>query len=141
MFLWLSCLTVTSEFGLVGFYGLSTIVGYLMSNTVYTDILNVYDLVWFRFYGISTIVGYSMPNPLYIYVYIYYFAWLGLWHINCCRLFNAKSSLYIYIRYIIFDLVGFNGISNLGMLFNAHVLFIHICIRYLICKNILSITF
>ena len=29
--------------------------------------------------------------------------WLGwvLWHINHCRLFNAKSSLYIYIKYII----------------------------------------
>ena len=28
--------------------------------------------------------------------------WLGwvLWHINHCRLFNAKSSLYIYIKYI-----------------------------------------
>ena len=23
-----------------------------------------------------------------------------LWHINHCRLFNAKSSLYIYIKYI-----------------------------------------
>ena len=34
------------------------------------------------------------------------FVWLGLWHINhClhinhCRLFNAKSSLYIFIKYI-----------------------------------------
>ena len=26
-------------------------------------------LVWF--YGISTIVGYLMPNPLHIYIYIY----------------------------------------------------------------------
>ena len=26
--------------------------------------------------------------------------WLVLWHINHCRLFNAKSSLYIYIKYI-----------------------------------------
>ena len=30
--------------GLVGFYGLSSIVGYLMSKSVYTDILNIYDL-------------------------------------------------------------------------------------------------
>ena len=28
-----------------------------------------FDLV--GFYGISTIVGYLMPNPLYIYIYIY----------------------------------------------------------------------
>ena len=26
--------------------------------------------------------------------------WLVLWHINICRLFNAKSCLYIYIKYI-----------------------------------------
>ena len=34
-----------------------------------------------------------------------WFGWV-LWHINHCRLFNAKSSLYIYIKYIGF---GFNG--------------------------------
>ena len=32
------------SFGLFGFYGLSIIVGYLMSNSVYTYILNIYDL-------------------------------------------------------------------------------------------------
>ena len=31
-------------FGLVGFYGMATIVGYLMSNPLYTYILNIYDL-------------------------------------------------------------------------------------------------
>ena len=35
------------------------------------------------------------------------------WHINHCRLFNAKSSLYIYIKYIRFGLVGFYGISTI----------------------------
>ena len=41
--------------------------------------------------------------------------WLGwvLWHINHCRLFNAKSSLYIYITYIGFGWVGFYGISTI----------------------------
>ena len=34
-----------------------------------------------------------------------------LWHINYCRLFKAKFSLYICIKYIWFDLVGFYGIS------------------------------
>ena len=34
---------------LVVFYGISTLVGYLMLNPVYTYILNVYDLVWFCF--------------------------------------------------------------------------------------------
>ena len=61
-------------FGLVGLYGISTIVGYLMPNPLYTYILDIYDLVSFC---------------------------LVLWHINRCRLFNAKSVLYIYIRYMI----------------------------------------
>ena len=36
-------------FGWVGFYGISTIVGYLMPNPFYTYILNIYDLVWLGF--------------------------------------------------------------------------------------------
>ena len=35
----------TIWFGLVGFYGISTIVGYLMLNPLYTYILNIYDLL------------------------------------------------------------------------------------------------
>ena len=30
---------------------------------------NLIVMVWF--YGILTIVGYIMPNPIYIYIYIY----------------------------------------------------------------------
>ena len=30
---------------------------------------SMFGLVWF--YGISTLVGYLMPNPVYIYIYIY----------------------------------------------------------------------
>ena len=58
-------------FGLVWFYCISTIVGYLMPNPFYTCILNINDLVWFGlvwFYGISSIVGHLMPNPLYTYI-------------------------------------------------------------------------
>ena len=48
---------------LVWLYGISTTVGYLMPNTLYTYILH---MIWFvEFYGISTIVGYLMPNPFY----------------------------------------------------------------------------
>ena len=36
-------------FGLVGFYGISTVVGYLMPNPPYTNILNIYDLLWLGF--------------------------------------------------------------------------------------------
>ena len=88
-------------FGLVGFYGISTIVGYLMPNPLSTHILNIYDLV----------------------------GWV-LWHINHCRLFNAKSSFYTYIKYIWFGLVGFDGISTIvGYLmpnpFSTHILNIY----------------
>ena len=41
-----------------------------------------------------------------------WFGWV-LWHINYCWLFNANSSLYIYIEYIWFGLVGFDGISTI----------------------------
>ena len=36
-------------FGLVGFYGILTFVGYLIANPLYTYILNIYDLVWLDF--------------------------------------------------------------------------------------------
>ena len=32
-------------FYLIGFYGISTFVGHLMPNPIYTNILNIYDLV------------------------------------------------------------------------------------------------
>ena len=102
-------------FGLFGFYGISTIVGYLMPNPLYTYISNIL-FGWVRFYSISTIVGYLMPNPLYTYILnIYDLVWFGLvsWHINHCWLFNTKSSLYIYIKYIGFGLVVFYGISTI----------------------------
>ena len=112
-------------FGLVWFYGISTIVGYLMPNPFYAYMLNIYDLVWLGFmayhhcrlfnakssvyiyikyigfglvwfYGISTIVDYLLPNPFYTYILnIYDLVWLGFMAYHHCRLFYAKSSLYI----------------------------------------------
>ena len=38
-----------SIYDLVGFYGISTIGGYLMPNLLYTYTLNICDLVWFGF--------------------------------------------------------------------------------------------
>ena len=54
-------------FGLVWFYGISTITGYLMPNPLYTYKLNIYGLVWF--------------------------CWV-LWHVSYCGLFKAKFYLY-----------------------------------------------
>ena len=154
-------------FGLVGFYGISIIVSYLMPNPLYTYILNIYDLVsfglilwhinycrlfnaksslyiyikyiWFGlvgFYGISIIVSYLMPNPLYTYILnIYDLVSFGLilWHINYCRLFNAKSSLYIYIKYIWFGLVGFYDISTIVRYLMSNQFYIYI---YIYISNI-----
>ena len=44
------------------------LIGYLILNTLYTYILNIYDLVWLDCYGISTIIGYLVLDPLYTYI-------------------------------------------------------------------------
>ena len=36
--------TYKCVFGLVWFYGISTIIGYLMPKLIYANILNIYDL-------------------------------------------------------------------------------------------------
>ena len=48
--------------GLIYFYGISTIEGYLMPNSLCTYMICL-GSIWF--YGISTIVGYLTPNPFY----------------------------------------------------------------------------
>ena len=58
------------------FYGISTIIGYLMPNPRNTYILNIW-FGWVGFYGILTIVGYLMPNPLYTYILNIWFGWVG----------------------------------------------------------------
>ena len=37
-----------------------------MLKPIYTYLVNIYDLV--GFYGISTVVGYLMPKPIYTYL-------------------------------------------------------------------------
>ena len=54
-------------YDLVWFYGISTIVGYLMPNPV-LHIYWIYVILLGWVYGIPTIVGYLMPNPLYSYI-------------------------------------------------------------------------
>ena len=61
-------------FGFVCFYGISTLVGYLMPNSFYTYIhIKYVGFMLIGFYGISNIVGYLMPNPLYAYILVIYF--------------------------------------------------------------------
>ena len=57
-----------------------------------------------------------------------YFGWL-LWQINLCRLFNAKSSLFLYIK----SLVWFYGISTIEGYLIANPLYTYILnIYYLV---------
>ena len=44
-----SSLYIYIIYDLICLYGTSTIVGYLMPNSLYTYILNVYDLFWLAF--------------------------------------------------------------------------------------------
>ena len=69
----------------------------------------------FGFYGKRTLVGYLMPNLLYVYIYILF--GLVLWHINYCRLFNAKPSSYMFVKYQHIGLEGkvfANGPRDMG---------------------------
>ena len=94
------------------FYGISTIVGYIMPNSVYTYIIY---MIWFGgvLWHINHCRLFNAKSSLYIYnIYMIWFSWV-LWHINHCRLFNAKSSSYIYDINIWFGLVGSNGRSTI----------------------------
>ena len=77
--------------------------------------LHLIAFVWFG--GISKLVGYLKPNPLYTFISNIYdlvsfgLVWLGFIAYHQCRLFNAKSSLYISIKYIGFGLVWFGLVS------------------------------
>ena len=62
-------------------------------------------MIWFGLWHINTCRLFNVKSSLYIYIE-YIRIWFGwvLWYINHCRSFNAKSSLYIYILNI-YDLV------------------------------------
>ena len=62
-----------------------------------------------------------MPNRRHTYILNIHF-FLPL---NYCTLFNAKSSLYTYIKYIRFGLVWFYGkLAIVGYLMPNHLLYI-----------------
>ena len=66
-----------------------------MPNPIHTYMLNIYDLV--GFYGISTIVDYLMPNPLYTYeLNIYDLIWLGFMTYQSLEVFKFQT-LFIHI--------------------------------------------
>ena len=87
-------------FGLIWFYGLSTILDHLMPNPFYRYISNIYGLVWFGFmeYQPLEVISYQI---LFIHMHKIYKIWFRLvsCHLNNCRLFDAKSYLYILNEY------------------------------------------
>ena len=60
---------------------------------------------------------------------------LVLWHINHCRLFNAKSFLYIDIKYIWLGFVGFYGISTIVSYLMPNLFYTYILNIWLIFLN------
>ena len=66
-------------------------------------------------------------------IYMFWFAWV-LWHINYCSLFNAKSSLYMYNKYI-FASVGFYSISIIGGCLMPNPFYTYL--KYIIFKHIM----
>ena len=71
-------------------------------------------MIWFGWvlWQINHCRLFNTKSFLYIYIKYIGFGWV-LWHINHCRLFNVKSSLYIYIKYIWFGGIWFYGISTI----------------------------
>ena len=80
--------------------------------------INHCKLVGWVLWHINLCRLFNTKSPLFIYVkYMIWFGWV-LWYINHGKLFNAKYSLYIYIKNIWFGLVGFYGISTIvGLLY------------------------
>ena len=70
---------------------------------------------------------FNVKSSLYIYIQYTWFCFV-LWHINHRRLFNGKSSSYIYVKYIGFGWIGFYGISTITGYLEPNSLYIYIYI-------------
>ena len=98
-----------------------------------TEINKWLGMVWFTLvlWHINHCGLFNAKASLYIYMrYIWFRLGWVLWHINHCRLFNAKSSFHIYMRYIWFRLGWVLWHINHCRLFNAKSSF-HIYMRYI----------
>ena len=87
-----------------------------MSDSLYTYILNIYDLVglgWAGFYGITIMVGYLMPNPLIEGNYL-----INNWY-------SPKVSRQMLLLLLTFHKVTlYNGIFLIKWKFLASILFL-----------------
>ena len=78
-------------FSLVGFYGISTIVGDLILNPFYTYILNIYDLVWLGFMAYQP---FNTKSFLYIYTKYIWFGLVGFYGISIILGYLMSNSQY-----------------------------------------------
>ena len=92
-------------YGFVWLYGISTVVGYLMQNPLFSYILNI------RF--INSFCRYNQLKELTVLFLTIQFnkSWV-LGHINHCRLFNNKSIL--YIQTVLFQAIQFSKKKSKG---------------------------
>ena len=91
-------------------------------------------------HSISTSVGHLMPESVRLVGGTFSgldLAWFGLflWYINHWRLFNAKSSLCKYLRFIWFCLVWFYGILTLVSYLMLNPLYTYIWLKYIWSVN------
>ena len=94
---WCQFIRSSNNCVLVGFYGISTIVSYLMPNPLYTNILNMYDLVLFCFMACQLLQVIKCQIIL-IDIHQIYRIWSGwvLCHIYYRSLFNDIYCLYTH---------------------------------------------
>ena len=93
---------------------------------LFIGIYKIYEFVWFSFMAYQSLCVRSC-QILLIGIYLIYMIWFCfvLWHINRCRLFNAKSFLYIYIKYIWFGFVVLWHIDDCRLFNTKSSLYIH----------------
>ena len=91
-------------FFLGGGYGISTIVGFIIPNSIYTYIC----CCFFSFMAYQPL---KVTSSQILFIHTYDFLRGGLWHINHCRLHHPKFYLYIYMifwgSYGISTIVGY----------------------------------
>ena len=101
-------------FGLFWFYGISNIVGYIISNPLCAYILNICGFVgWF--YGISTIAGYLMPNHVLHKIKYIWFGLIGFYGISTIVGYLISNPVYTCILKM-YDLIWLSVIADQPLL-------------------------
>ena len=95
---------------MIGFYGISTIVGYLIPSPLYMYILNLNDLVWLGF----DCWLFNTKSFSYIYIYI-----LDTWDLVWLMVYQPNT-VFIYIKYMICRHFVDTFLNERELIFFAH---------------------